>query len=358
MEDKSYQLIQQLMELQGISGQEGRVRAFLKEQLTPLVDQVHQSPLGNIFGIKYSNVENAPKIMIAAHMDEVGFMVHQIQSNGLLKVVPIGGWNPYSVSSQRFTLQTRKGDYVCVSSSVAPHLLRGNQTQSTLKPEDILFDAGFESKEEAQSYGVRPGDAIVPFSETVKTANGKNIIGKAWDNRYGCAIVIETLQAIAEMSLPSTIIAGATVQEEVGLRGIPGAIHYFKPDICLVVDCSPAGDTQENGDAEGRLGDGFLVRVHDPRWISHTGVREWMVDTAENHDIKYQYYFSKGGTDAVAAQVMNDGIPTGVIGVAGRYIHGHQSLFNISDYQSAKAVLYQMVTEFDAARLQQIKEKV
>lgn len=353
-----FELIQHLTQLQGISGNESRVRRFLQEEMTPLVDKVEVSPLGNVFGIKKSNRVDAPKLMLAAHMDEVGFMVSRITDNGLFSVVPVGGWNVYSVSAQRYTLQTRKGDYVCISSSVAPHLLRGKNGTPSVKVEDILFDAGFTSKEEALEYGVRPGDSIVPQTETVYTANKKAIIAKAWDNRYGCAVMLETLREVRSLSLPNTLIAGASVQEEVGLRGIKGAVHTYQPDLFMAVDCSPANDFDGKKDAFGQLGQGFLLRVQDPGHITHKGLREYLLDTAETHNIPYQFFFSQGGTDAGAAHVMNSGVPSCVIGVCARYIHGHQTLFHISDYEAAKEMLHKIVTTFDRSTLQTILNQV
>lgn len=354
MNDTSFKLIKELTELQGISGNEGRVRRYIQKQMEPLVDEVHVSALGNIFGVKQAKNADAPKLMVAAHMDEVGFMVSRITKEGLFAVVPVGGWNPYSVSAQRYTLQTRKGDYVCISSSVAPHLLRGDKGSKTLKVDSILFDAGFSSKEEAEEYGVRPGDAIVPETETVYTANKQNIISKAWDNRYGCAVMLETLQAFHGKELSSTLIAGASVQEEVGLRGIKGAVHEFQPDLFLAVDCSPANDAEGKKEEFGQLGEGFLLRVQDPGHITHKGLREFLLDTAETNQIPYQFFFSKGGTDAGAAHVMNSGVPSAVIGVAGRYIHGHQTLFRISDYDAAKEMLHAVVSTFDRTTLETI----
>ncbi|MBS4461344.1 glutamyl aminopeptidase [Aerococcaceae bacterium zg-B36] len=354
MNNQTFQLIKQLTEVQGISGNEGRVREVIREKMTPLVDEVHQSPLGNLFGVKHSQKEDAPRLMVAAHMDEVGFMISRITDNGLFAVIPVGGWNPYSISAQRYTLQTKKGDYVCISSSVAPHLLRGKSEGQSVKAEDILFDAGFTSKEEALEYGVRPGDSIVPQTETVKTANGKNIISKAWDNRYGCAVMLETLATVKDLALPNHLIAGASVQEEVGLRGIKGAVHQFQPDLFLAVDCSPAGDAEGKKDEFGQLGQGFLLRMQDPGHITHKGLRDYLLDTAESNHIPYQYFFSKGGTDAGAAHVMNNGVPSGVIGVPGRYIHGHQTLFSISDYEAAREMLLKIVTTFDRTTLNSI----
>jgi glutamyl aminopeptidase len=190
MQEKTFQRIKELTEMQGTSGFEHEIRTYMRKEMTPLVDEIQQDGLGGIFGIRHHEDADAPRVMVAAHMDEVGFMITQITDRGLFKVTPLGGWNPYVVSAQRFTLKTAKGEYPCISSSIPPHLLRGTAGQKSLEVTDILFDAGFDSREEAASYGVRVGDTIVPQVETIKTANGKNIISKAWDNRYGCTVVL------------------------------------------------------------------------------------------------------------------------------------------------------------------------
>ena len=355
MEQTTFDLIKKMTELQGTSGFEHRVRKELRKEITPYVDEIKQDGLGGIFGIRKSKTEDAPRIMVAAHMDEVGFMIANITKEGLFRVVPLGGWNPYVVSAQRFTLQTAKGDYPCVSSSVPPHLLRGtNGKGGAPDVADILFDAGFDSKEEAESYGVRPGDAIVPFAETVKMANGKKILSKAWDNRYGTTVVIELLKELAGEELPNTLIAGANVQEEVGLRGTKGAVHMLKPDLFFAVDCSAADDLTGDKTKFGHLGEGFLLRLQDPGMITLKGMREFLLDTAETHNIPYQYFISKGGTDAGAAQVMNNGVPSAVIGVCARYIHTHQTVFHMDDYAAAKEMLTHIVRTLDRSTLETI----
>lgn len=356
MSDKLFQRIKELTELQGISGYERNVRQYLVEHMTPLVDEIEVSDLGNVYGIIRSKQQNAPKVMIAAHMDEVGFMVTEIHNNGTMSVTPIGGWNVYAVSAQRYTLQTAKGDYPIVSSAVAPHLLRGGGQAASLKPEDIRFDAGFDSKEEAESYGVRPGNAIVPEVETIYAANGKNLIGKSWDNRYGCVAILDLLEYVQGKELDCDLIIGANVQEEVGLRGVRGAVTRYQPDVFIAVDCSPAGDSESSIGVQGRLGEGFLLRMQDPGMLTHRGLIDYFVETAERHEIDYQYFFSKGGTDAGAAHTMNEGIISGVIGVPARYIHGHQSIYRLSDYKAAIAMLQQVVTEFNVETLKTIRE--
>ena len=357
MNDDTFKLIKKTTELQAVSGFEHQARNFLKEQLTPLVDEVQMDGLGGTFGIRRSKEEGAPRIMLAAHMDEVGFMVSRIRDNGLFNVIPLGGWNPNVISAQRFTLQTSKGDHPCISSSIPPHLSRGNGNQSgTPQIEDILFDAGFDSKEEAELFGVRPGDTVVPDVETIKMANGKKIVGKAWDNRYGVTVLLEALRELKDVELPNTLIAGANVQEEVGLRGAKGAVHQFRPDAFFAVDCSPANDMNGDKNEFGQLGKGFLLRIQDPGMILLKGMREYLLDTAETNNIPYQYFVSKGGTDAGAAHVQNNGVPSAVIGVCARYIHTHQTLFHIDDYEAAKEMVIQVAKTMDRSTLETIQK--
>lgn len=354
MDEKTFLRIKELTELQGTSGFEEDIRAYMTEKMTPLVDEIQYDGLGGVFGLRNNEAADAPRIMVAAHMDEVGFMLTNIQDNGLFRVVPLGGWNPYVVSAQRFTLKTSKGNYPCISSSVPPHLLRGTNGQSKVEVTDILFDAGFDSKAEAESFGVRPGDTIVPQTETIKTANGKNIISKAWDNRYGCTMVLEALETLKTEKLPHTLIAGANVQEEVGLRGAKPSTQKFQPDLFFAVDCSPADDLTGKKDTFGHLGEGTLMRIYDPGMIMLKNMREFLLDTAETHHIPYQYFVSKGGTDAGAAHTSNDGVPSAVIGVPGRYIHTHQTMFSIKDFEAAQELLIQVLRSLDKSTVNTI----
>ena len=355
MEEKTFARIKELTEMQATSGFEGPIREYLRSAMTPLVDEIQQDGLGGIFGIRHHEDVAAPKVMVAAHMDEVGFMLTEITPRGLFKVVPLGGWNPYVVSAQRFTLITASGKhYPCISSSVPPHLLRGTSGQGNVTVDSILFDAGFESKEEAESYGVRPGDTLVPSVETVKTANGKNIIAKSWDNRYGCTVMLEALEALKDEKLGHTLIAGANVQEEVGLRGSKVSTTKFAPDLFFAVDCSAADDLTTTTGTFGHLGEGTLMRIYDPGLIMLPRLREYLLDTAETNNIPYQYFVSKGGTDAGAAHTSAEGIPSTVIGVCGRYIHTHQTLFNIADFDAAREMLIQTLKGLDKSTVETI----
>lgn len=347
--------IKTLTELQATSGFEAPVREYLKQRMIELGYTPEFDGLGGIFVTKESKTENAPRIMVAAHMDEVGFMVSEIKADGTLRVVSLGGWNPLVVSAQRFTLFTRQGKKIpVVTGGLPPHLLRGTGTTPSIPAiSDIIFDAGFDNAAELAEYGVAQGDIIIPETETILSANGKNVISKAWDNRYGCLMILELLEFLENKELPITLIIGANVQEEVGLRGAKVATTKFNPDLFFAVDCSPASDTF--GDNNGRLGLGTTLRFFDPGHIMLPGMKNFLLDTAENANIKTQVYIAKGGTDAGAAHLANAGIPSTTIGVVARYIHSHQTIFNLDDFNQAQNFLRAIINSLDAEKVAQVK---
>ncbi|MGT2911424.1 glutamyl aminopeptidase [Streptococcus cameli] len=346
--------IKEVTELQGVPGFEAPVRDYLRTKLTQHVDRVETDGLGGIFGIKDSQETDAPRVMVAAHMDEVGFMISSIKNDGTFRVVELGGWNPLVVSSQRFQLHLDDGREIpVISGSMPPHLSRGNNGNSGLPSiGDVIFDAGFASKEEAWEFGVRPGNVIVPKNEATLTANGKNVISKAWDNRFGVLMVSELVESLSGQQLGNQLIAGANVQEEVGLRGSHGATTKFNPDIFLAVDCSPAADIF--GD-QGAIGDGTLLRFYDPGHILLPNMRDFLLTTAEEAGVKFQYYCAKGGTDAGAAHLKNHGTPSTTIGVCARYIHSHQTLYSMDDFLQAQAFLQAIVKKLDRSTVDLIK---
>lgn len=346
--------IKEITKIQAVSGREKRMRDYLEVKIKPYVDEVVYDGLGGIFGVKRSANPKAKTVMVASHMDEVGFLVAKILPNGMIKASAVGGWNENVVSSQRFTLQTSKGDYPIITASISPHLLRGGNKNSKIDLNELLFDAGFNSYDEAVEFGVKPGDAIVPYSEAVLTANKQNVISKAWDNRYGCLAIIETLEQLKGVELDYNLVIGANVQEEVGLRGATVSAQKFKPDLFFAVDCSAADDLMSKADTFGHLGEGFLLRTFDPTMITLPRMQDYLENLANTKQIKYQYFVSKGGTDAGAVHLENGGVPSTVIGVCGRYIHTHQTMYNLNDYKAARQMLVAILNDLDNQKIQEI----
>lgn len=178
------------------------------------------------------------------------------------------------------------------------------------------------------------------------------MISKAWDNRYGVLMIRELLENVKNQELNNTLIAGANVQEEVGLRGAHVSTTKFNPELFFAVDCSPAGDIYGN---QGKVGDGTLIRFFDPGHIMLPNMKDFLLTTAEEAGVKYQYYCAAGGTDAGAAHLQNAGVPSTTIGVCARYIHSHQTLYALDDFLEAQAFLQAIVKKLDRSTVDLIK---
>lgn len=345
-----------LTELHGAPGFEDQVRSYMKKEMEPFADDLIQDGLGGIFALKKSNVKDAPKVMIAGHMDEVGFMITQTTDNGLLKITPLGGWSNDVLLSHKFKVRTSEEKEIPgVIGSVPVHFRKGEDKGNMVKIEDMLLDVGADSREELEEMGIHPGDSVVPDVDFQVMENEDKLLAKAWDNRYGCLIAIETLEALADVELDCDLYVGANVQEEVGLRGAKASANMIQPDIAFVVDCSPANDMMGKSDDIGKLGEGTLLRIMDRTMILSKPMRDYMLTTAEENDIKYQYYQSPGGTDAGSIHVANDGVVSAVVGIVARYIHTSHSIINKNDYLEARKMLMELVKGIDSQKVEQLR---
>ncbi|MED3933554.1 M42 family metallopeptidase [Priestia megaterium] len=355
MNNETLSLFKTLTELPGAAGNEHQVRSFMRSQIEPLVDEVIQDGLGSLFGVRY-NEEIGPKVMVAGHMDEVGFMVTSVTDKGMLRFQTLGGWWSQVLLAQRVHVVTKKGPITGVIASIPPHLLDESQRNKPMAIKNMMIDVGADSKQEVAEMGIRPGDQIVPICPFTPMANEKKILAKAWDNRYGCGLAIELLKEVKNEKLPNILYSGATVQEEVGLRGAQSAANMIKPDLFYALDASPANDTSGDKNAFGQLGKGVLLRIFDRTMVTHRGMREFILDTAETNSIPYQYFVSPGGTDAGRVHTSNNGVPSAVIGVCSRYIHTHASMIHVDDYAAAKELLVKLVRSTDQTMLDTIKQ--
>jgi len=352
MNKETLAMFETLTELQGAPSDEGRVREYMEQQLTKYSDEVIYDNLGSIFGVKHGN---GPKIMVAGHMDEVGFMVTQITDNGMVRFQTLGGWWNQVLLAQRVQIMTSGGLVIGVIGSIPPHNLTPEQRKKPMEISNMLIDIGADDKEDVKKIGVKPGDTIVPICPFTPMANEKKILAKAWDNRYGCGLAIELLKELKDEKIPNKLYSGATVQEEVGLRGAKTAAKMIQPDVFLALDASPANDMSGKDEEFGQLGKGALLRIMDRTMITHRGMKELILDTAESNNIPYQYFVSQGGTDAGRVHIENDGIPSAVIGICSRYIHTSASIVHVDDYAAAKELLTTLIRNFDDTTLNTIR---
>ncbi len=351
MNPETLQLFKTLTELPGASGNEHFVRAFMREHLEKYSDEIVQDRLGSIFGVKKGE---GPTIMVAGHMDEVGFMVTSITENGMIRFQTLGGWWSQVLLAQRVQIITDNGPVIGVIGSIPPHLLSDEMRSKPMDIKNMMIDIGADDKEDAKKIGIKPGQPIVPVCEFTKMANEKKLLAKAWDNRYGCGLAIELLKEVQNEQLPNLLYSGATVQEEVGLRGAQTAASMIQPDLFFALDASPANDMTGDKNEFGQLGKGTLLRIFDRTMITHRGIREFILDTAESNNIPYQYFISQGGTDAGSVHKSNSGVPSAVIGICSRYIHTHASIMHVDDYAAAKALIVALIKKCDQSTVNTI----
>ena len=354
---ETLQLFKTLTELPGAPGNEHAIRKFMRSELEKYSDEIVQDNLGGIFGLKKGD-DQGPTIMVAGHMDEVGFMVTQITENGMLRFQPLGGWWSQVLLAQRVEIITDNGPVVGVVGSIPPHLLSDELRSKPMDIKNMLIDIGADDLEDAKKIGIRPGQQIVPICPFTPMANDKKILAKAWDNRYGCGLAIELLKELKDEKLPNTLYSGANVMEEVGLRGAQAAATLINPDLFFALDASPANDASGSKTEFGQLGKGTLLRIFDRSMITHRGMREFVLDTAETHNIPYQYFISQGGTDAGRVHMANEGVPSAVVGICSRYIHTSGSIIHTDDYAAAKELIVKLVRSADKTTLETIHQNV
>lgn len=347
MNEETLQLFKTLTELPGAPGNEHHVRTFMRGELEKYADEIVQDNLGGIFGLRKSKENNAPKILVAGHMDEVAFMVTSITDNGMIRFQTLGGWNSQVLLAQRVIVYAKEKEIPGVIASTPPHLLTPEQRKKPTEIKDMLIDVGADSKEDAMAMGIRPGQSIVPVCPFTVMANPKKIMAKAWDNRYGCGLAIELLKELKDEDVVNHLYSGANVMEEVGLRGAQVSTHMIQPDIFFALDASAANDVTGNKSEFGQLGKGTLLRIYDPTMVTHRTLRDFILDTAESNNIPYQYFVSAGGTDAGRVHTMNGGIPSTVIGICSRYIHTSASIIHVDDYLAAKELLVTLIRKLD-----------
>lgn len=260
--------------------------------------------------------------------------------------------------AQRVTIMGSKGDVTGVIGSKPPHILSAEARKKPVKIEDMFIDIGASSKDEAHDFGVKPGDSIVPYFEFSQLKNEKMLLAKAWDNRIGCAIAIEVLKQLKNADHPNVVYGVGTIQEEVGLRGARTSAHKIQPDIGFGVDVGIAGDTPgiSNHEADSKLGKGPQLVLYDASMISHKGVRDFIVKTADENNIPYQFTsMAGGGTDSGSIHLTANGVPSLSITIATRYIHSHAAILHRDDFENAVKLIVEAIKKLDSETVKEIQ---
>ncbi|WP_284036143.1 M42 family metallopeptidase [Neobacillus sp. 114] len=354
--DETLTMLKDLTDANGIPGNEREVREVMKKYIAPYADEITTDGLGSLIAKKVGK-EGGPKIMVAGHLDEVGFMVTAIDDKGFLRFQTVGGWWGQVMLAQRVTLVTRKGNVTGIIGSKPPHVLSAEARKKPIEIKDMFIDIGASSREEASEWGVRPGDMVVPYFEFTVMNNEKMLLAKAWDNRIGCAIAIDVLKQLQGVDHPNVVYGVGNVQEEVGLRGAKTATYKIQPDIGFAVDVGIAGDTPgiSEKEAMSKMGKGPQVVVYDASMVAHKGLRDFVTDTADELNIPYQFEsIPGGGTDAGSIHLTHNGVPALAITIATRYIHSHAAMLHRDDYENAVKLIVEVIKRLDREAVDKI----
>ena len=349
----SVELLKNLSEADGVSGYEKEIRAILVSYLKS-TGKITSDKLGCLICEKKGS-SSGPVVMLAAHMDEIGFMVKHITADGFIKFLTLGGWFTQVLPAKRVKVKGAKGDLFGVIGSKPPHLMTAEEAKKPLTLDNLFIDIGASSKKEAEQFGVRVGDAVVPVTEFREMHNKNILLGKAFDDRVGCAVMVKVLENLKKEKHANTVNGVATVQEEVGSRGGITGTFTVNPDVAIVLECRIANDFPgvEKHDLYSSLGKGVQITFCDPGMIPNLKFRDMVVNTAREEKLPYQVYtVNTGGTDASVVHKSRSGVPTIVIGVPTRYFHSHNAIINLNDFEAAVKLVTAVIKKLDEKTVQ------
>lgn len=323
-------LIQKLTETFSPSGYETIIREIIRDEVKPFADEIRVDALGNLIVRKGSKGKNGKRIMLAAHMDEIGLMTTHVDENGFVRFTSIGGIRPAALTGSRVRFVDG-----------APGTINSDRITDLAKAptlDQCFIDVGATSKKDCP---VKVGDVCAferPFLDM-----GKRMVAKSMDDRIGCTVLIETLRSLK--TSPHEIHFVFTTQEEVGTRGATPSAFGIDPDIGLAVDVTLTGDTPKSKPMSVSLGKGPAVKVKDTGMLADPRIVEWMCATAEKAKIPYQREVLEGGsTDARAIQLTRSGVPAGCLSIPCRYVHTPSEMVDYSDVQNSVKLLVALLS--------------
>jgi putative aminopeptidase FrvX len=355
--DKTNELLKELTEAFGPTGCERAVRNIMRRELEPLASHIEQDGLGSLIATLPGSSDR-PRILLDGHMDEVGFLVRYITDGGFLRFQPLGGWWDQVLLAHEVIIRTRKGDVLGVIGSNSPRWMKDSERNTVMAKDSMFIDVGVTTRKEVEELGIRVGDPIVPKAEFAVMGNGKALLSKAFDDRVGCALIVDVFKAFAKQPHPNTIFGVGAVQEEVGMRGAHTAAFAVNPDVAFALEVGLAGDLPDTSPSQcsAKLGGGVEIVSYDASMVPNSALRDFAFDTAQELDIPVQMdMIPAGGTDGSPIHLNAHGVPTLVIGVPTRHIHSHYGILYREDYDSAVRLLVEMIKRLDTEMLEKIK---
>ncbi len=354
--DPTVQLLQKLSDAPGPPGAEEGVRAVMVPIMKPLAGRLFYDGMGSVIA---QVGDSGPRIMVDAHMDELGGMVRRVTPNGFLTMQMLGGWLDQALVDQRWVILGSKGPVYAVTGIRDIHVLPAEDRTKVFPRDSLFLDIGAKDAAQAAAMGIEPGDPVVPDSP-FRVLNGTdNYLGKAWDDRIGCAVLLEAMQRLAKLPHANQIFFVATTQEEIGLRGAKTAADLVHPDIGLAIEGGIAGDTYlgHPEETQAKLGAGPGIFLYDTSALPNRKLVTLVEKTAAEKGIPLQLDLVQGyGDDSSAIQESPGGVPTLNFVVPVRYTHAHNGIVNRGDFDRMVELMVAVLQRLDASTAQQVKD--
>lgn len=347
-QDRTVDLLRALSDAPGVPGAEGPVRKIMNREMTPFSDApLRYDGLGSVIAVQG---KSGPKVMLDAHMDELGGLVRTVDANGFISMQTLGGFVDEALFGQRWTIHGSKGPVIAVSGIRDAHLVPGAQRATVPNKKTLFLDVGAHSPAEVAALGIETGDQIVPDSKFQVMASGRTYVGKGFDDRVGCAILVEVMRRLKGKSLPNQIFYAATVQEEIGLRGAHTASKVIMPDVGIAIEGGAVSDTpdSEAGGANGKIGRGPQVFVYDVLALPNRDLVKLVKKVAADNKIPIQLeLIEMYGEDSAEIQKTGTGVPTINITVPLRYTHAHNGTMERGDFDQTVDLIVALVQQLD-----------
>ena len=354
-QDPARDLLRELADAAGPSGFEEPVRKILVDRIKGYATSIRFDGMGSVVATQGSQ---GPRVMVDAHMDELGGMIRRITPNGYLSMQMLGGWLDQALVDQRWVIIGSKGPIRAVTGIRDIHVAPMEERSHVYSRDSLFLDVGAQNEAEVRAMGVEPGDPVVPDSPFLVLNGTDNYLGKAWDDRAGCAAVVLAMQRLATMPHPNQIFWALTTQEETGLRGAHTAADMIKADIGIALEGGVVGDTPGSHpeETQAKLGAGPGLFLYDTSEQPNRKFVEFVKDTARQRKIPLQLDLVSGyGDDSAEIQKSNGGVPTVNLVVPARYTHAHNGIINRKDFEGMVDLLVAMLQSLDTKKVEQIR---
>jgi putative aminopeptidase FrvX len=354
--DRTQRLLGELADAPGPPGFEEAVRAVMVRELKPLADKVSYDGVGSVIA---QHGSSGPKVMLDAHMDELGGVVRRVTPTGYLSMQMLGGWLDQALPDQRWIIIGKKGPVHAVTGIRDIHVVPADE-RSKVYPRDTLYlDVGAKTPAEVAALGLSPGDPVVPDSPFTVMGKGDRYLGKAWDDRVGLAVIIEALRRLRSTGHPNQLFVVATVQEEVGLRGARTSADLIKPDVGIAIEGGITGDSPGRNPEETQavLGGGPGIFLYDSSTLPNRKFVRLVDQTAQGARIPLQHDLVQGyGDDSAAIQATNGGVPTVNLVVPARYTHAHNGIIDRADFDRMVDLVVALIGKLDAKTVADLRD--